>query len=531
MYQGDGAEEEWRQDVAKYISFRHPHIIQLCGAASGMHAAIFHDAILGQLSSFTNTKHLPLWRLCITGVNAHLDTSLNGSALRGALTTNGHHLFEFQGFIPSIEGIYSLNATNTETMIWHNVHPSPLRARYPDLILELRSDPVTVALIHGHSNERDHPSFPTTRRTNDALTQKTTPLLPMDLAPQSSIRQLPDDCLQCRNICPVLVFVHVGPWSTHAPLLNVSQVCSTIALNTPSLWGRHSASQGALVYPTRFKATMELLRCVLEREANFPLDVMIRCEDPYSPSLELLAAHCERWRQFRTPLHLLKYFPITGTLSRLESLQYPRLVTELADFTKLSGIQSGVGQHFLRPYLYLFSTTSFGSGGPFMASTRLATRTVSFIWDSVFIQWISGRSTYVTSISVIDNFFESLAMGSALEELIISDHIDEQHDFDRSRVLITDTLLRQLTTTPGSPGLVRRLHTLTLKSLLLFSDNNFLSFVASRLPNEAPVAVVTVFGIQILCLLGHDRELDLVVATRLHELNTKWDFAFRTVGT
>ncbi|KAJ6566419.1 hypothetical protein B0H19DRAFT_1137744, partial [Mycena capillaripes] len=45
MYQGRGAEEEWRQDLAKYSSIRHPNILQVRGAASsrGIHATLFHD--------------------------------------------------------------------------------------------------------------------------------------------------------------------------------------------------------------------------------------------------------------------------------------------------------------------------------------------------------------------------------------------------------------------------------------------------------------------------------------------------------
>ncbi|KAJ6450158.1 hypothetical protein C8R45DRAFT_1224173, partial [Mycena sanguinolenta] len=48
MYQGDGAEEEWRQDVAKYMSIRHPNIIQIYEAASSknIYAAVFHDDLI-----------------------------------------------------------------------------------------------------------------------------------------------------------------------------------------------------------------------------------------------------------------------------------------------------------------------------------------------------------------------------------------------------------------------------------------------------------------------------------------------------
>ncbi|KAF7374310.1 hypothetical protein MSAN_00314300 [Mycena sanguinolenta] len=45
MYQGDGAEQVWRRDIAKYMALRHPNIVQLFGIAScgNTHAAIFHD--------------------------------------------------------------------------------------------------------------------------------------------------------------------------------------------------------------------------------------------------------------------------------------------------------------------------------------------------------------------------------------------------------------------------------------------------------------------------------------------------------
>ncbi|KAF7340644.1 hypothetical protein MSAN_02136300 [Mycena sanguinolenta] len=48
MYQGINAEQEWRSDLAKYMSMRHPNIVQICGAASsnGMHTAIFNDDLI-----------------------------------------------------------------------------------------------------------------------------------------------------------------------------------------------------------------------------------------------------------------------------------------------------------------------------------------------------------------------------------------------------------------------------------------------------------------------------------------------------
>ncbi|KAF7374119.1 hypothetical protein MSAN_00293100 [Mycena sanguinolenta] len=48
MYQGDDAREDWRRDIATYMSMRHPNIVQLWGAASSgnIHAAIFNDELI-----------------------------------------------------------------------------------------------------------------------------------------------------------------------------------------------------------------------------------------------------------------------------------------------------------------------------------------------------------------------------------------------------------------------------------------------------------------------------------------------------
>ncbi|KAJ7443429.1 hypothetical protein FB451DRAFT_1376692, partial [Mycena latifolia] len=48
LYQGENAEEEWRQDVSRYSYLRHPNILQLFGTASscGIHAAIFQDELI-----------------------------------------------------------------------------------------------------------------------------------------------------------------------------------------------------------------------------------------------------------------------------------------------------------------------------------------------------------------------------------------------------------------------------------------------------------------------------------------------------
>ncbi|KAJ7168819.1 hypothetical protein C8R46DRAFT_240041 [Mycena filopes] len=46
VYQGNGAQEEWRRDIATYVSMRHPNIVQICAGASrgNLHATIFHGS-------------------------------------------------------------------------------------------------------------------------------------------------------------------------------------------------------------------------------------------------------------------------------------------------------------------------------------------------------------------------------------------------------------------------------------------------------------------------------------------------------
>ncbi|KAJ7159678.1 hypothetical protein C8R46DRAFT_372852 [Mycena filopes] len=48
VYQGDGAEEDWRRDVAAYVSMRHPNIIQICAGATygNIHATVFHGDLV-----------------------------------------------------------------------------------------------------------------------------------------------------------------------------------------------------------------------------------------------------------------------------------------------------------------------------------------------------------------------------------------------------------------------------------------------------------------------------------------------------
>ncbi|KAF7353114.1 hypothetical protein MSAN_01498700 [Mycena sanguinolenta] len=72
MYQGDGAEDEWRHHVAKYESIRHPNIMQLYGLVStkGLYAMIFHDELIPYTQFLCRFEHSPILRTYIFGCSA-----------------------------------------------------------------------------------------------------------------------------------------------------------------------------------------------------------------------------------------------------------------------------------------------------------------------------------------------------------------------------------------------------------------------------------------------------------------------------
>ncbi|KAF7337246.1 hypothetical protein MSAN_02277100 [Mycena sanguinolenta] len=69
VYQGDGAEEEWQRDVAKYESIWHPNIMQLYGLVStkGLHTMIFHDELIPYDQFFGRFQHSPILSTYIIG--------------------------------------------------------------------------------------------------------------------------------------------------------------------------------------------------------------------------------------------------------------------------------------------------------------------------------------------------------------------------------------------------------------------------------------------------------------------------------
>ncbi|KAJ7691561.1 hypothetical protein B0H17DRAFT_1062920 [Mycena rosella] len=87
MYQGDGTEEQWRRDIANYMSIRHPNIIQIRGAASanGIHATIFYDELI-PFQDF-----LELHRHTLLTVSIYACSSIDFEAAKHYIQDAFHH--------------------------------------------------------------------------------------------------------------------------------------------------------------------------------------------------------------------------------------------------------------------------------------------------------------------------------------------------------------------------------------------------------------------------------------------------------
>ncbi|KAJ7496307.1 hypothetical protein B0H11DRAFT_2385871 [Mycena galericulata] len=89
IYQGDGAEEDWRSDISKYSWIRHPNIIQVFAtvAMQGLHATIYHgDFILAkdalEMHGQSHFATVYMW-FCIETEYQNGDSYL--SAVRGTI--------------------------------------------------------------------------------------------------------------------------------------------------------------------------------------------------------------------------------------------------------------------------------------------------------------------------------------------------------------------------------------------------------------------------------------------------------------
>ncbi|KAJ6464417.1 hypothetical protein C8R45DRAFT_1174560 [Mycena sanguinolenta] len=69
MYEGDGAEEAWKQHLAKYEAIRHPNIMQLYGLVSSqrLRGMVFHDELIPYAQFLRRFEHSPFLSAYIVG--------------------------------------------------------------------------------------------------------------------------------------------------------------------------------------------------------------------------------------------------------------------------------------------------------------------------------------------------------------------------------------------------------------------------------------------------------------------------------
>ncbi|KAF7330733.1 hypothetical protein MSAN_02445900 [Mycena sanguinolenta] len=77
MYQGDGAEKEWREHIVKYESIWDPRIMQLYGLVStkGLYAMVFHDELIPYGQFLRRFEHSPILSLYIIGYCSIIETT------------------------------------------------------------------------------------------------------------------------------------------------------------------------------------------------------------------------------------------------------------------------------------------------------------------------------------------------------------------------------------------------------------------------------------------------------------------------
>ncbi|KAJ7145730.1 hypothetical protein C8R44DRAFT_863592 [Mycena epipterygia] len=165
----------------------------------------------------------------------------------------------------------------------------------------------------------------------------------------------------------------------------------------------------------------------------------------------------------------------------------------------------------------------------------LSMRFIPFEDDGVPLPWphlafasLSRRSSFDAHLTFLDlwqvlitedELVKTLSGLPLLQRLYISDHatIDD-------KVLITDSLLHQLTWSPDPTCLVPALRYLHCHTLLQFDDTLWRDFVLSRLDSgrsaEGP------FEVRLEWYPRHHRELDPVVRAQLSELHSQKQLVF-----
>ncbi|KAF7337137.1 hypothetical protein MVEN_02151700 [Mycena venus] len=142
VYQGNGADEEWRRDLEKHLLLWHPNIIQIYGTASSRskHATLYHDDLIPFQYFLDLYRHLPILtvQLYACGISRqrtiiyilHFKRMCGHTSARCGSVTRRVGLCaeltipidqidvreELDG-IPGLQGVQSLRTSNTEAMV------------------------------------------------------------------------------------------------------------------------------------------------------------------------------------------------------------------------------------------------------------------------------------------------------------------------------------------------------------------------------------------------------------------------------
>ncbi|KAJ7245085.1 hypothetical protein C8J57DRAFT_1363010 [Mycena rebaudengoi] len=130
MYQGNGAEEEWRQDIARYMTIRHPNIIQVFGNLIPLE----HFVNLHRYSHFSMVYIYAYSNIDFQSVSNYFRSTFQHSLLEpectfwirgssGRLCTdlvessNFAYLFGRRDEIPAVPDLVSLDSSNMQAIV------------------------------------------------------------------------------------------------------------------------------------------------------------------------------------------------------------------------------------------------------------------------------------------------------------------------------------------------------------------------------------------------------------------------------
>ncbi|KAJ6464402.1 hypothetical protein C8R45DRAFT_499142 [Mycena sanguinolenta] len=121
MYGGNRAEEEWRQDLAKYAAIRHPYIMQLYGLVNtgGLRGMVFHDELI-PFQQFREQRSPVLDTYILGYCTAQFDEAMDYLVCQGVIQERPRHreLDEYSLWIRPSTNELCVNLTHTSGLYY-----------------------------------------------------------------------------------------------------------------------------------------------------------------------------------------------------------------------------------------------------------------------------------------------------------------------------------------------------------------------------------------------------------------------------